>query len=299
MDESLQSLDQSLQSLDQITTTALDLAVKFAPKVLVAILILVAGFYAGRWAGRALLRALSKVELEAPVRTLIGRCAELLVLALFAIMALQNLGVELLPLIAGLGIAGAGIALAMQGVLGNLVAGLTIMLTRPFRVGDYISIVGEQGAVEDITLFNTTLGHADQSKVVIPNRKIVGEILHNYQSIRQLGIEVGVSYKTDVVAAVETIREILNANARVLKDPAPVVGIARLRDSCVVMAVAPWVRASDYGPASAEINQAILEAFRARDIVIPAPQREVRVLSTTAYLGTESAKERYAGRDAA
>jgi small conductance mechanosensitive channel len=291
-------MDPSLQSLDQLTTTALDLAIKFAPKLLVAVLILVAGFYAGRWAGRALLRALSHARLEPPVRALLGRITEVLVLAVFAIMALQNLGVELLPLIAGLGIAGAGVALAMQGVLGNGVAGFMIMLSRPFTVGDYISIAGEQGVVEDITLFNTTLGHADQSKVVIPNRKIVGEILHNYHSIRQLGIEVGVSYKTDVVAAVETIQEILRANPRVLKDPAPVVGIARLRDSCVVLAVAPWVQAPDYGPAGGEINQAILETFRARDIVIPAPQREVRVLSTTAYLG-ESAKERFANRDAA
>ncbi|HEV8106954.1 MAG TPA: mechanosensitive ion channel family protein [Burkholderiales bacterium] len=294
MDPSLQSLDQ----INQITSTALDLAIKFAPRLLVAVLILVAGFYAGRWAGRALLRALSHARLEPPVRALLVRITEVLVLLVFAIMALQNLGVELLPLIAGLGIAGAGVALAMQGVLGNGIAGLMIMLSRPFNVGDYISIAGEQGVVEDITLFNTTLGHADQSKVVIPNRKIVGEILHNYHAIRQLGIEVGVSYKTDVVAAVETIREILRANPRVLKDPDPVVGIARLRDSCVVMAVAPWVQAADYGPASAEVNQAILEAFRARDIVIPAPQREIRVMSTTAYLG-ESAKERFANRDAA
>ena len=291
-------MDEQLQSLDQITTTALDLAVKFAPKALVAVLILIAGFYAGRWAGRALLRALSRAHLEPPVRGLLGRLTEVLVLGLFAIMALQNLGVELLPLIAGLGIAGAGVALAMQGVLGNIVAGLTIMLTRPFKVGDYISIVGVEGVVEDIALFSTTLGHADQSKVVVPNRKIVGEILHNYHTIRQLAIEVGVSYKTDVVAAVEAVREVLDANPRVLKDPAPAVGIARLRDSCVVLAVGPWVQASDYGAAGGEINQAILEAFRARDIVIPAPQREIRVVSTTAYLG-EGAKERFASRDAA
>jgi small conductance mechanosensitive channel len=289
---------QNLQNLDQITATAIDLGIKFAPKLLVAVLILVAGYFAGRWAGRALARALERAHLDPPVRSLLARLTGVLVFTLFAIMALQNLGVELLPLVAGLGIAGAGVALAMQGVLGNGIAGLTIMVTRPFKVGDFISVVGEQGAVEDITLFSTTLGHADLSKVVIPNRKIVGEILHNYHSIRQLGIEVGVSYKTDVVAAVETIHEILRANSRVLKDPAPVVGIARLRDSCVVLAVAPWVQAADYGPAGAEVNQSILEVFRARDIVIPAPQREVRVLSTTAYLG-ESAKERFANRDAA
>ena len=117
--------------------------------------------------------------------SLVERITHLLVLALFAIMALQNLGVQLLPLLAGLGIAGAGIALAMQGVLGNLIAGLTIIFSQPFRVGDYISIVEEEGVVLDIDLFNTTLGHPD-SRGGDPNRKIVGEILHNYGRIRQL-----------------------------------------------------------------------------------------------------------------
>src|SRR5262249_59646700 len=115
-----------------------------------------------------------------PARALLERAVKLLVLGLFVIMALQTLGVELLPLIGGLGVAGAGVALAMQGVLGNIVAGLTIIFTRPFRVGDYISIAREEGEVLDISLSSTVLGHPDLSRVVIPNRKIVGEILHNY-----------------------------------------------------------------------------------------------------------------------
>src|SRR5208283_3380697 len=105
------------------------------------------------------------------------RVTRILVLGLFVMMALQNLGVELLPLLAGLGVAGAGIALATQGVLSNVVAGLTIIFTKPFRVGDYIAIVGVEGQVQDVSLFSTTLGHSDRSKIVVPNRKIVGEIL--------------------------------------------------------------------------------------------------------------------------
>jgi small conductance mechanosensitive channel len=259
--------------------------------VLAALAILVAGFYAGRWAARALVRALAHIELDPPVRALLGRVAHLAVLGLFAVMALQNLGVELLPLVAGLGIAGAGIALAMQGVLGNVAAGLTILLTRPFRVGDYISIVGEEGLVQDITLFSTTLQHADLSRVVIPNRKIVGEILHNFGSMRQLGIEVGVALQSDFGAAAQAIREVLRANSRVLAEPVPRVGVSRLEESAAVMLVAPWVRVPDYAPAHIEITQAIVEAFRARGIAIPFPQREVRVLSATAYV---SAGERAA-----
>jgi small conductance mechanosensitive channel len=185
----------------------------------------------------------------------------------------------------------------MQGVLGNVVAGLTIIFSRPFRVGDYISIVKEEGEVLEIRLFNTTLGHPDLSRVVIPNRKIVGEILHNYGKVRQLAIEVGVSYEADVGAAVEVIDQVMRANPRVLRDPAPVARVARLADSCVLLSASPWVGVSDYGPANGELQQAILEAFRARNIVIPAPQREIRVLSSTAYVA--GARERMAGRDAA
>ena len=225
---------------------------------------------------------LAPLQLDPPVRKLIERGIRLLVLGLFAIMALQNLGVELLPLIAGLGVAGAGVALAMQGVLGNVAAGLTIIFTRPFRVGDYISISKEEGEVLDITLFSTVLGHPDLSRVVIPNRKIVGEILHNYGKIRQLGVEVGVAYDTDLHAVVRAIGDVLAANPRVLPDPAPAIGVLRFADSRIAIGVRPWVNVPDYVSATAEINQAIVEAFRSRNVVIPMPQREVRMLPARA-----------------
>jgi small conductance mechanosensitive channel len=287
-------MEEQLKFMDQVAAAAVDMAIRFGPKLVVAILILAAGYFAGRWVGRAVRRALAKLHLEPPVLALVERGAQLVVLGLFFIIALQNLGVELLPLIAGLGIAGAGIALAMQGVLGNVVAGLTIIFSRPFRVGDYISIVKEEGEVLDIRLFNTTLGHPDRSRVVIPNRKIVGEILHNYGKIRQLGIEVGVSYDTDVGVALQVTEEVLRANPRVLKDPAPVVKVAKLADSCVVIAAAPWVGVPDFGAAGGELQQALLEAFRRRNISIPFPQREIRMAaSSTAYLGRKDSA--YAG----
>lgn len=292
-------MEEQLRFMDQLMAAGVDAAIRFGPKVLVAILILVAGHFAGRWAARALGRGMDKLSLEPPVLGLIGRVAYLAVLALFAVMALQNLGVELLPLIAGVGIAGAGVALAMQGVLGNLVAGLTIIFARPFRVGDYISIVNEEGEVIDIRLFNTTLGHPDRSRVVIPNRKIVGEILHNYGRIRQLGIEVRVSYATDLAAATRAIDEVLGANAKVLRDPAPVVRVVSLRESAIAILVAPWVQVPDYGPAIGELHQAIVEAFRARNITIPFPQRDLHIVSSAAYLAGQGADHGLAGRNAA
>ena len=275
-------MNDQIQTISSVKDTLLDLAIRFGPKLLVAILILVAGAVASRWVSRWLLRMLARLELEAPVRLLLARAAWAACFALFFIMALQNLGVELLPLIAGLGVAGAGIALATQGVLSNMVAGLSIIFAKPFRVGEYIEIAGVEGTVESITLFSTTLLHVDRSRVIVPNRKIVGEILHNYGRIRQLEVSVGVAYDADLEVALAAVREVLANNARVLKDPVAVVQPVQLADSSVNIAVRPWVLIEDQGSATGEINAAILSALRARGIGIPFPQREVRLLGTGA-----------------
>ena len=275
-------MNDQIATISTVKNTLLDLAIRFGPKLLVAILILIVGVMASRAVSRWLLRMLGRLELEAPVRLLLARVAWAACFVLFVIMALQNLGVELLPLIAGLGVAGAGIALATQGVLSNMVAGLSIIFAKPFRVGEYIEIAGVEGTVETITLFSTTLLHVDRSRVVVPNRKIVGEILHNYGRIRQLEVAVGVAYDADLRAALDAIREVLTGNARVLKDPVAVVQPVQLADSSVNIAVRPWVLVGDYGSATGEIYAAIVETFRARGIVIPFPQREVRLLGTGA-----------------
>lgn len=275
-------MDPNLAALDQMKSTAIDLGMRFGPKLLVAILVMAAGFLVARWTAGGVGRMLQRFEFEPPVRQLLLSITRVLVLVLFAIVALQNLGVELLPLIAGLSVAGAGIALAMQGVLGNIAAGFTIILTRPFRVGEYISIVKEEGEVAEISLTSTTLAHPDLSRVVIPNRKVVGEILHNFGRIRQLQIEVRVAYDAELDRALATIRELLQANPRVLKDPAPPIRVVKLADSSVVIGVYPWVGVPDFGPAGGEINQAIVQGFRARGIVIPPPRREVRMLGGAA-----------------
>jgi small conductance mechanosensitive channel len=271
-------MNEHLQTLEHAQQTAIDLAIQFGPKVVVALLIMAAGFYIGRWVGRITDPMLVKLGLDETLRQLLIRIVRIAVLGLFAIMALQNMGVQLLPLLAGLGVAGAGIALAMQGVLGNLAAGLTIIFTRPFLVGEYISIAAEEGTVEEIKLFNTVLSHPDRSRIVIPNRKIAGEILHNYGTLRQLDVTVSVAYDTDLKLALQAIHDLLAANSKVLQAPEPVVRVLTLAESGVQIAIRPWVSVDDFIDTSSEITQAVLESFRQRGIRIPFPQREVRLL---------------------
>jgi small conductance mechanosensitive channel len=269
---------------DQVATighardTLIELAIRFGPRLFTAIVILVVGLFVSNWVSRWFAQFLGRRELEPPLRLLLSRVVWGICLMLFALMALQNLGVELLPLIAGLGVAGAGIALATQGVLSNMVAGLSIIFSKPFRVGEYVAIAGVEGVVESITLFNTTLGHVDLSHVVVPNRKVVGEILHNYGRIRQVEVSIGVAYDSDLTSVIELIRAALGANPRVLREPQPIVQPMQFGDSAVSIAVRPWVAVQDQVTVSGEVHAAVLAALRARGVVIPAPQREVRLI---------------------
>jgi small conductance mechanosensitive channel len=275
-------MNNQLDPLAHAKDTLVDLAIRFGPKLLVAIVILAIGSVVAGWAARGTDRALRRLDLEPPVRQLLTRVARVLVMGLFLILALQNLGVELLPLIAGLGVAGAGIALATQGVLSNMVAGLTIIFTKPYRVGEYIAIVGVEGRVEAITLFNTALAHSDRSRVIVPNRKIVGEILHNYGQIRQSEITVGVAYDANLAQALETIRDLVRANPRVLAEPTPVIQVVTLAESAVQIAIKPWVAVTDYGAIAGELNLSLVQALRQQGIGIPFPQMEVRLIAADA-----------------
>lgn len=275
-------MQNQLAVLEQAQSTLVDLGIKFGPRLVVAVLILAAGFYTGRWLGAVFDRWLRRLKLDEPVRLLLVRLARLLVLALFLIMALQNLGVDLVPLIAGLSVAGAGVALAMQGVLGNLAAGLTIIFTRPFRVGEYISIVGVEGEVQAIDLFSTRLSHPDHSIVVVPNRKIVGEILHNYGRIRQLDLSVGIARGEDLDRTLQTVDEAVRSNPRVLAEPAAFIGVTALGDTAINIAIKPWVKVPDYWPASAEINRTIVDRVRTAGIDYPPSARNVRIVGAAA-----------------
>jgi small conductance mechanosensitive channel len=265
--------------MEDIRREVLKFLTDYGFKIVGAVIILTLGGLAARWIGKVTEDWLTKKQVEPPIRMLAVRVLRLVVFALAAVLALDKFGVQTAPLVAGIGVAGVGIGLALQGVLSNLVAGLLIIFTKPFRVGEYIELLGVEGQVTTVALFATTLLHSDRSRVVIPNRKIVGEILHNYGTIRQLSLSVGVSYDTNINDALTVIRDILAQNPRVLKEPAPGVGVTSLADSSVNIAIAPWASVADYGAAGGELNKAILETFREKGIEMPFPQREIRLLN--------------------
>jgi len=257
-----------------------DLVVRYGFQVLGAIAILAAGALVSRWIGRFLDRRLSRQDMEPPMRQLLVRALRLVVMLFAVVVALDKFGFQIAPLVAGIGVAGLGLGIALQGVLGNLMAGLNIIFTKPFRVGEHIAVAGVNGDVAAIELTATTLVHADRSRVIIPNRKIVGEILHNFGSTRQLSLSVSVVQPGDLSVLLAGVRHVVATNPRVLKDPMPLVGIVQVTDGGVKIAVQPWVRVPDVGVADGELYQALLEHLRARGLAGAATHlHEVRLLN--------------------
>lgn len=271
------SMNAASQAASRWKDKVFDFVIAKGPSLIGAMLVMLAGWLLAGMIYRMVDRALQKRQLEPPIRMLISRITHLIVLCLALIVALDTTGFKMTTLIAGISVAGVGIGFAMQGLLGNLVAGLLIIFTKPFRVGEYIDIIGEYGQVSSIELFSTILMHPDRSRVIIPNRKIIGDVLHNYGTIRQLDLSVGVSYDTNLPHALETVRDVLRGNSRIVKEIPPGVGVSTLGDSSIQIGVKPWVAVADYGAAQAELYQAIVEKFREEKIDIPFPQREVRV----------------------
>ena len=271
---------QTIDAISQIERKVVDFLTDYGFQIIGALIILTIGLVIAWWIGRALRQCLEKKNVEPPIVMLAVRVVRLLIFLVALLQALDKLSVPIGPALAGIGVAGVGIGLAMQSVLGNLVAGLSIIFTKPFRVGEWIEIAGVSGQVKTIELFSTTLLHTDLSRIVVPNRKIIGEVLHNYGGIRQLDLSVGVAYGTNLNDATAIVRRVLSANPRVLKEPVPIVGVTLLADSSINLAIRPWIKVDDYIPAQVEINQAVAEQLRAANISIPFPQREVRMLSS-------------------
>ena len=257
----------------------MDLAIRYGFQVVGAFVILGVGLLVARWVGNLVDGWLEKRALEPPARTLMVRGVRIVVMIFALVVALDKFGFQIAPLVAGIGVAGLGIGIALQGVLSNVVAGLTIIFTKPFRVGEYIQVVGVHGQVALIELFSTTLTHFDRSRVVIPNRKIVGEILHNYGHIRQLDLSIDVAFASDIERALGAARAAVEADPRALREPAPVIAVAGLTGARVTLAVKPWVAVDHEVAASGDLNRMILERIRAAGIEVPQSRHEVRMLA--------------------
>jgi len=202
------------------------------------------------------------------------------ILMLFVIVAsLDQLGVNTTSMVAILGAAGLAIGLSLQGSLQNFASGVMLLVFRPFKAGDFIDAGGEMGTVKSISIFTTMLTTPDNKQIIVPNGKIYSGNITNFSAndTRRVDMVVGISYDSDLKKAKDILNEMVAADERILKDPAPKVAVSELADSSVNFVVRPWVNAADYWAVKFDFNEALKLRFDAEGIGIPFPQMDVHV----------------------
>jgi small conductance mechanosensitive channel len=234
-----------------------------------------------RVARKVVSKALRTSNLE--VSQLLERTAlsvtKTLIMIIGLLVALSQFGVEVGPMLAGLGVAGFIVGFALQDTLGNFAAGTMILLYRPYDVGDVVETAGAFGKVEDMSLVSTTILTFDHQTLVIPNSKIWGDVIKNVtaQEKRRVDMVFGIGYADDIPHAERVLREIVESHDKVLGDPEPMVKLHTLNESSVDFIVRPWVDTDDYWDVYWDITREVKIRFDAEGISIPFPQRDVHV----------------------
>jgi small conductance mechanosensitive channel len=252
-------------------------AVSFAPSLIGALLTLIVGLWLARLLTKGVRAVLVRAKVDEALSQFLGNLVYYGLVALVLVAAAGKLGVETTSFVAILGAAGLAVGFALQGSLGNLAAGVMILLFRPFRVGDVIEAGGQLGSVKEMGVFATTLATPDNRKVIMPNSAITGGSIVNYSAYETRRVEAvfGISYGDDIGRARGIIQDVISKDARILADPAPAILVAALADSSVNFKTRVWCKTPDYWDVHFDLIEQVKLAFDAGDITIPFPQRDV------------------------
>ncbi|NIY94150.1 small-conductance mechanosensitive channel MscS [Vibrio diazotrophicus] len=256
-----------------------DLFIQYGVNIVSAILILIIGNIIVKAVAGSVAKVLHKKEMDKAVVEFIHGLVRYVLFVIVLIAALGRVGVETASVVAVIGAAGLAIGLALQGSLSNFAAGVLIVGFRPFKSGDYVEVSGVAGSVEAIQIFQTILKTPDNKMVVVPNGAIIGGSITNYSrhATRRVDLVIGVSYKADLQLTKKVIRETLEKDSRILKDPDITIGVLALADSSVNFVVRPWCKTEDYWGVYFDSMQEIKEALDANGIEIPFPQMDVHL----------------------
>ncbi|HAS6167151.1 TPA: small-conductance mechanosensitive channel MscS [Vibrio vulnificus] len=273
------SLVDGLNQAETWLTNNSDLLIQYGVNIISAIVILFIGNIIVKAVANSVSKVLNKKEMDKAVVEFIHGLVRYLLFVIVLIAALGRVGVETASVVAVIGAAGLAVGLALQGSLSNFAAGVLIVAFRPFKSGDYVEIGGVAGSVEAIQIFQTVLKTPDNKMVIVPNSGVIGGAITNYSrhATRRVDLMIGVSYKSDLKKTKQVIRETLEKDARILKDPDMTIGVVALADSSVNFVVRPWCKTEDYWNVYFDSMQAIKEALDANGIEIPFPQMDVHL----------------------
>jgi len=270
-------MQDELETIQQIYNVVVEFTINYSFQILGAIIILAIGAKLASWLGRVVSRLCEKKNIDITLSRFLGSLVKILVLTFVVIIAIGKFGISIAPFIAALGALAFGTSFAIAGPVSNYGAGLVIIMSRPFVIGNTITINGVSGVVDEIHLAVTILSTEDNEIITVPNKHIVGEILHNSFANKIVEGRVGISYHDDPENATEVIQKALASIDDICSEPPPQVGIEAFGDSSINLGMRYWVPTKKYFQTLHRGNMVVHKALQDAGITIPFPQRDVRI----------------------
>ena len=280
--ETIQTGSEALKAfssgkLDSFMDQAISLGVNAGKSILLAILIFAVGRYVIRLINKLIANMLERRRVEPTIQSFLKSFTNILLTILLVITVISALGVNTTSFAALLASAGVAIGMALSGNLQNLAGGIILLLFKPYKIGDYIEAQGANGVVQEIQIFHTIILTVDNKQIYIPNGALSSGSITNYSAkeLRRVDWTVGVEYGTDVEKVRAALMKLIDADNRILKDPAPFIALRELASSSVDFTVRGWVKGADYWGVFFDMNKQIYEEFNRQGISFPFPQIQV------------------------
>lgn len=269
--------------LQNITDTLFLWATTYSVKIIAALLILIIGRWLAGKISTLVTRILEKNTVDITLVKFLENITYYILLVVVIIAALGQLGINTTSFLTIVGAAGLAVGLALKDSLSNFASGVMLILFRPFRVNDYVTVGGVSGTVAGIALFTTTLNTPDNQRVIVPNSRITSDVITNVTAndTRRVDLVIGVSYDDDIKKAKEILTAVLKEEDRILESPAPTIAVSELGNSSVNFVVRPWVKTADTWPVYFALLEKIKLTFDAQGISIPYPQTDVHLYTET------------------
>jgi small conductance mechanosensitive channel len=257
----------------------IDFAKVYGIKIVGALAILIIGRIAAGIMKRLVTKMLNRTKTDPAIISFVSGLTYFGIIIFTVVAALSKFGIETASFIAIVGAAGFAIGFALQGSLSNFASGVMLLVFRPIKIGDFVEVAGVAGSVREIRLFNTIIATPDNVMIYIPNSKINGDIIKNYvgYDTRRVDLVVGIGYGSSIDKAYEIMKSLVDADERILKDPACQIAVAELADSSVNFVLRPWVKGSDYWDVRFDLTEKVKREFDKNGIEIPFPQTDVHL----------------------
>lgn len=268
-----------MEKMNHYWELIVDNTVLYAPKILLALVVLFIGLWIIRAVSKLIGKGMDKRGTDETLKPFILSLLGWVLKAMLFISVFQMMGVATTSFIAVLGAAGLAIGLALQGTLANFAGGALILLFKPYKVGDLIESMGKLGVVKEIQIFTTVLLNPQNKTIILPNGAVSNGEITNYtrEGKLRVDISIGISYESNMKEAKDVLMKVLENDEKVLRDPAPFVGVSELGDSSVNLAVRPWSTAADYWDVYFGITEKCKNALDEAGITIPFPQMDVHL----------------------